>query len=262
MRREFSRTHTVRYDECNCYGYLTPPAFLRYMQDIAAQDAEDARLSGNGYWLVKRTVISFAAPIPAYTKLYLRTYGMGFTRITAQRGYEAHLTDDYQQEPVISSRTLWVYVDARGRPARMPEETAGIWLPDGPLEQEPEPPLPTFPETPPATTQALVRYSDIDLMRHLNNASAVEMLDDAAWEVSVKQGLAPENAQFAILRYEIEYLDSPLFNEELEISTWLEPFPVEGQEFSRFQQITREGKVMLRASSRWLWRPTATKTEY
>ena len=44
MNRQFCLTHTVRYDECNCDGFLTPAAFLRYMQDIAAQDAEDVRL--------------------------------------------------------------------------------------------------------------------------------------------------------------------------------------------------------------------------
>lgn len=261
MRREFSRTHTVRYDECNCYGYLTPTAFLRYMQDIAAQDAENAQLSGNGYWIVKRTLISFAAPVRLSTKLHLRTYGIGFTRITAQRGYDAQLATDLHGEPVISARTLWVYMDARGRPARMPEETARIWLPDGAQEQLPEPPLPAFPEEQSEMTNAFVRFSDIDLMRHMNNAAAVEMLDNAAWEVYLKKGLTPETTQFDMLHYEIEYLDSPLFNEQLEISTWLEPFPEEGQEFLRFQQIIREGKVMVRAHSRWLWRQPATKME-
>ena len=58
MKRQFRQTHIVRYDECNCDGMLTPTAFVRYMQDIAARDAEDAQLSGNGYWVVKRTVIS------------------------------------------------------------------------------------------------------------------------------------------------------------------------------------------------------------
>ncbi len=49
MQRQFCYTHSVRYDECNCDEVLTPPAFVRYMKDIAARDAEDAQLSGNGY---------------------------------------------------------------------------------------------------------------------------------------------------------------------------------------------------------------------
>ena len=254
MKRQFGYTHTVRYDECNCDGVLTPPAFLRYMQDLAARDAEDARLAGNGYWVVKRTVISFAAPVPVHTKLALKTYGLGFTRITAQRGYEACLANLPDAEPVISARTLWVYLDPQGRPTRLPERTAQIWLPDGPAAPQPEVPFPAFPERAPVITSAVVRFSHIDLMRHLNNASVVEMLDDAAWDVYTQSGMTPDTARLEALRYDIEYVDSPLFGERLEIQTWLEPSPAAGQQFTRFQQITREGKVVVRACSHWAWR--------
>jgi len=89
------------------------------MQDIAARDAEKVQLSGDGYWVVKRTVISFAAAVQIHTLLVLKTYGIGFTRITAQRGYEASLADERSNKPLISARTLWVSVDARGRPMRV-----------------------------------------------------------------------------------------------------------------------------------------------
>jgi acyl-CoA thioesterase FadM len=252
MRREFSFTHTVRYDECNCDGLLTPPAFVRYMQELAARDAEDAHLSGDGYWVVKRTMVAFAKPVPVHTELTLKTYGLGFTRITAQRGYEARLTADPQAEPVIAARTLWVYLDAQGRPARLPSETATIWLPDGPLAPQPDAPFPAFPVSEPSRIPALVRFSHVDLMRHLNNAASVELLDNAAWDVYARNGLTPETAKLEILSYDLEYIDSPRFGETLEIQTWLEPLPTSGQEFSRFQQITRAGKTVVRAHSRWL----------
>ncbi len=253
VRRQFCLTHTVRYDECNNHGYLTPTAFVRYMQDLAARDAEDARLSGNGYWVVKRSVITFARPVRIHTQLELKTYGIGFTRITAQRGYEAHLAGENASEPVISARSLWVYIDSRGRPARLPEETAAIWLPDGPLAQQPEVPLPAPPEKAPEVASASVHFSDIDLAGHLNNASAVKMLDDAAWEMYTKGGITPGTAKLDPLHYDIEYADSPLFGENLEIQTWLEPLPVPGQEFSSIQQISRAGKLMIRSHSRWFY---------
>jgi acyl-CoA thioesterase FadM len=200
MNRQFCLVHTVRYDECNGYGVLTPAAFLRYMQDIAARDAEDVQLSGDGYWVVKRTVISFADAVQIHTPLLLKTYGIGFTRITAQRGYEACLAEERSDnKPIISARTLWVYVDARGRPTRLPEGTAQIWLPDGPNLQQPEVPLPACPESPPATTSCVVRFSDIDPMRHLNNAAAVEMLDNAGWEVCGAGGITPETTRLDLL---------------------------------------------------------------
>ncbi len=254
MNRQFCQTHTVRYDECNCHGFLTVAAFLRYMQDLAARDAEDARLSSNGYWVIKRTAITFAARVQIHTPLELKTYGMGFTRITAQRGYEAHLVGEPTDEPVISARTLWVYVDARGRPMRLPEGTAQIWLPDGPRPQHPEAPLPAVPESRPETTACSVRFSDIDLMRHLNNASAVEMLENASWQVCEAGGITPETMQLDLREYKVDYLDSPRFGEQLAIQTWHDPFPSPGQECTRFQQIMREGSVMVRAHSRWLCR--------
>lgn len=253
MNRQFCLTHTVRYDECNCDGLLTPAAFLRYMQDIAAQDAEDAGLEGDGYWIIKRTVISFAKPIPIHSTLALKTYGLGFTRITAQRGYEAHLAKASQDEVLVVARTLWVYVDRNGRPTRLPAQTAQIWQSNNVLAPQPEQPFLPFPEQPPATTSAVVHFSEIDLMRHLNNASAIEILDNAGWEVLTTKQITPAGAKFTILHYDIEYSDSPLFGEELEIQTWFEPFPTPGQEFSRFQQITHAGKTMLRACSRWQW---------
>ncbi len=250
MNREFWQTHTVRYDECNCDGVLTPTAFLRYMQDIAALDAADAHLSGNGYWVVKRSIISFNVPVPVHTKLEMKTYGIGFTRITAQRGYEAYVADTHTS--VISARTLWVYVGAHGRPTRLPEETVRVWLPDGPMSQQSETPQPTFPETLPETTLSRVQFSDIDLMKHLNNAAAVEMLDNASWQVYAKLGILPDTTTLSVLSYDIEYIDSPRFGDQLEIQSWLEPLPSTGQECSRFQQIAREGKVMVKAYSRWL----------
>jgi acyl-CoA thioesterase FadM len=254
MKRYYSYTHTVRYDECNCDGLLTPTTFLRYMQELAARDARDAHLEGGGYWVVKRTVMSFTAPVQVYSTLELKTYGIGFTRITAQRGYEARLVGQSQEEPIISARTLWVYVDARGRPTRLPERTEQIWLPDGHQPQMAEEPLSPVPEGQPARSQALVSFSDIDLMRHLNNASAVEMLDNAAWEIYANNGITPDSAAFDALHYDIEYAESPRFGETLEIHTWLDARPRAGQEFTRLQDITRAGKIMVRARSRWLWR--------
>jgi acyl-CoA thioesterase FadM len=223
------------------------------MQDIAACDAADARLEGQGFWVVKRTVITFAASIPVHTRLELKTFGLGFTRITAQRGYEARLADQPDGEPVIAARTLWVYIDERGRPIRLPERTAQIWLPDEERAPQPEAAFSPLPGGEPEVARAQVAFSDVDLARHLNNAAAVEMLDNAAWTACARGGISPASASFVFRSYDIEYVDSPRFGEELLIQTWFEPFPVAGHEFARVQQITRAGKLMVRARSRWHW---------
>ena len=253
MNRQFCLNHTVRYDECNCDGVLTPVAYLRYMQDIALRDAEDAQLVGGGYWIIKRTMMSFASSIPLHTSLELKTFGIGFSRITALRGYEARQALAPQDEPLASAQTLWVYVNSSGRPIRLPERTAEIWMPDGVLSPQPDQPFPVFPEHQPIITSAEVKFSEIDLMQHLNNAAVVEILDNAGWEALASSDINPATARFTIREYDIEYGDSPRFGEHLEIQNWFEPFPTPGHEFTRFQQMTRGGKTMVRACSRWIW---------
>lgn len=253
MKRQFQHTYTVRYDEADSNGNLTPAAFLRYMQDIAALDARNAQLAGDGYWVVKRTILSFTTPLPMHTELAMKTYGLGFTRITAQRGYEASIAGKGADDPVLSARTLWVYVDGRGRPTRMPPETAQIWLPDGPVAQQAEAAWHALPTSEPERSTYRVRYADIDSMKHMNNAAYVEVLDNAAWEAYYKMSMTPDAITLYALDYDIEYAESARFGEILEVQTWLDPLPSAGKEFTRFQQIKRGETVLVRARSRWFW---------
>lgn len=99
----------------------------------------------------------------------------------------------------------------------------------------------------------MVQFSQIDLMHHLNNASAVELLDNAGWEALAGSEITPVGARFTIRHYDIEYGDSPRFGDRLEVQSWFEPLPEEGQEFTRIQRITRAGKIMIQSRSNWLW---------
>ena len=93
MRREFTLTHVVRgYDECNCFGLLTPAAFLRLLQDISAHDILlDTKLEYDGSLVIRRSIVNFKAPVKKFTRLELKTFGTGFGRVSSQRGYEVRL---------------------------------------------------------------------------------------------------------------------------------------------------------------------------
>ena len=58
--------------------------------------------------------------------------------------------------------------------------------------------------------------------QHLNNASVVEILDNAGWEALTSNEITPANARFTICDYDIEYSDSPRFGEQLEILNWFD----------------------------------------
>jgi acyl-CoA thioesterase FadM len=251
MQRQFRHTYVVRYDDCDCFGFLTPAAFLRYMQDVAGLDAEGVQFTGDGFWIVKRSQIAFAAPVPLHTPLEVTTYALSFARITAQRGYEARIAGNPESEPVVKARTQWVYVDKNGRPKRIPEGSAELWLPDGPQAPLPETPFAPLPERAPEVTTARVRFSDIDFMQHLNNAAAVDLLDNAAWEAHTAVGMTPTSTVMHALSYDIEYVASTLLGEQVEIQSWFDPLPATEQEVTRTQQMTRDGRVIVRAYSRW-----------
>jgi YbgC/YbaW family acyl-CoA thioester hydrolase len=251
MSRQFRHTYTVRYDEADSYGSLTPTAFLRYMQDIAALDTEDAHMNDDGYWIIKRTIVSFRQPVTLLTRLEITTYGMGFTRITAQRGYDARIVGSEDKDPIISARTIWVYVDARGRPARIPARTTEVWFPDGSISPQPDTPWLPFPQDPPEQIVYPVRFSDIDSIGHMNNAAYVETLDNAAWETYRKLDITQENTTINALEYEIEYKGSARLGDQIEIQTWFDPSPATGQDVNRLQLITRAGVELVRARSHW-----------
>ncbi len=258
-------TYEVRYDEVNLYGFVTPTAMLRYLQDIAGLHASRFNAGESGYWVARRTIIEFLAPIAPRATLQVETFSLGLTKVTGLRGYEVRLVGENETEaradPVIKARTLWVYLDARGRPARVPQSFFGTWQPEGPrpLQQE-EAALPALPTNrPPFVATAPVRFSDLDVMSHMNNAAYVELLDNAAWEALAQIGVLPDGgAAYPVpLHYDIEYVASARAAEMLEVHSWFEP--VEGQEsqFERLQQVEREGTVLVRARSRWYWQTSA-----
>ncbi len=235
------------------FGYLTPAAALRYMQDIAGLDSAEAGLPSFGGWLAKRSIVEFLKPVPVRVSLDIETYSLGFTRVTAQRAYDLYIEGLLEAGPLIKGRTLWVYLDERGKLGRIPDLVNNFWLPDGPLAQIVDPPFPSFPTDPPFISTFQVRFSDLDIFAHMNNASYVAMLDDAGWEALSHHGFSPirGSSSFLPLSYDIDYLDSAVTGDKLEIHSWFQPSPAESTEFIRLQKIWRDAKLLVRAVSRW-----------
>ncbi len=262
MDFSFRHTYEVRYDECNLFGWLTPVAVLRYMQDIAALHATKANILEGGNWVARRTVVEFAqTEIPARTLLGFETYPLGFTKVTAQRAYDIHILssdgwpDSPLAEPVVRARTLWVYLDQRGRPARIPASFYDFWepgTPSPPMYQEAD--WPIFPDQPAFKSSRTVLFSDLDIMGHMNNAAYVELLDNLAWQALTKTGIRPDREQGypSALYYDIEYQESAQAGDLLEVSCWFKPGETPG-EFARLEKVTRDGKAVLRSHSRWRW---------
>jgi acyl-CoA thioesterase FadM len=243
----FIRSYQVRYDECNFFGFLTPAATVRFLQDIAVRHYSSANLNNGGDWITRRTVLDFHSSIPAYASLDLETFVGGTSKVTSQRKYELRQENG---TPVVTGYTLWVYLGANGRPTRVPANFLEYFWPGGTTPMPEGAEWPAWPERPPALYRHRVHFSDLDIQAHMNNAAYLDLLDNAGWEA--EPAGAPEGKVLIPLHYDLEYLDYALLGHELEVQTWLEPWP-DGT-FERLQQISREGRPVAKARSQWEWK--------
>ncbi len=258
MERRFRQKYNVRFDEVDVFGFVTPAALLRYLQDIAGLDASEVEIIEGGVWVARRTVLEFNAPILPRASLEIETYPLGFTKVTAQRGYSVWPAGAVGQAaaPLVKARTLWVFLDGRGRPQRLPANYYRFWTDTEPRSPQEEAAWPGYPERPAISTTAAVRFSDLDVMQHMNNAAYVELLDNAGWESFKQLDITPDNAQGnpVPLHYDIEYLTSAKAGDLLKVNTWFSPLPgPENNCFERLQQIQRDNTNIIRARSRWQW---------
>jgi acyl-CoA thioesterase FadM len=162
----------------------------------------------------------------------------------------------------VIARTLWVFLNERGRPARIPATYQQFWELSGgsPLQEEAE--WPAYPAREPFTTNAPVRFSDLDVMSHMNNTAYVELLDNAGWEAFASIGLLPDSGLGypAPLYYDIEYLESAKAGETLQVHSWFEPVAGAPGQWERLQRVERGGTALVRARSRWQWEQQAEPT--
>lgn len=244
----YKKFYQARYDECSLFGFLTPAATVRYLQDIAVLHYNSANLDEGGNWIARRTIVDFHQAIPAYSNLELNTFVGGSSKVTSQRNYELRLENG---GPVVTGRTTWVYLGPNGRPARIPASFIAYFWPDGPVPIAEDPDWPAWPDHPATISRQQVRFSDLDILAHMNNAAYVDLLDNAGWDAQVEAGLLP-SGRLLPLHYDIEYLESVQLGQELEVQTWLET--LHSGEVERLQQVNREGRLIARARSRWQWR--------
>jgi acyl-CoA thioester hydrolase len=233
MPHTYTRTFRVRYYECDAYGHLNSINYLRYMQETAFDASADAGYdlqryeAMNRYWLVHETTIEYLLPLYYNQEVEVKTWIADFRRASSRRAYEFRLA----QTNNLCARafTDWVFLDATTQqPTGIPDTLINDFYPEGkpgvfPRRQ----PFPILPE-PPAEVFSIrrrVSWQDIDSMRHINNAVYMTYASECGFQAIAAFGWPLERmiqTGFAIVirRCQIQYLQSGLLDEELEISTW------------------------------------------
>jgi acyl-ACP thioesterase len=194
--RTFAGSRRVRLGDCSPGGRLRLDATARYLQDLSDDDTRDAGLI-QSTWVVRRAVID-VLQFPTYLEpLEMLTWCSGLGSRWAERRVDVDVARSGGSGGSIRSATLWVHLDGESlRPAPpgatfeqiFAPSTAGrtvssrltLGAPPDDLELTPWP----------------VRFTDFDVMDHVNNAIAF---------VLVEEVLAARRDLRAPLRVEVEY---------------------------------------------------------
>lgn len=191
--RVFEGARRVRLGDVSPAGRLRLDAAVRYLQDLSTDDTTDVDLPDAEAWVVRKTTLAVHR-FPRYLEaLELATWCSG----TGSHWAERRISMRGAHGGHVEAATIWVHLDlGSGRPSRIPDGfeerygeasggrkvTARLVHP-GPSGQLPSTPWP-------------VRFTDFDVLDHVNNA--------AYWE-AVEEVRAAAGGWDAPLRVELEH---------------------------------------------------------
>ncbi|MET0901713.1 MAG: acyl-ACP thioesterase domain-containing protein [Acidimicrobiales bacterium] len=206
--RLFEGQRRVRLADVSPAGRLRLDAAARFLQDLSADDTADAALDDAEAWVVRKTVIDVIA-FPRYLEpLALATWCSG----TGSHWAERRISIQGDRGGAIEAATTWVHIDmATGRPSRIPAgfdevygEAHGGRRVKARLDHRdpPDAELDGFPWP--------LRFSDFDVLGHVNNA--------ACWQV-VEQALSERRDLRAPLTAEVQHRTAIERNTTVDVRT-------------------------------------------
>ncbi len=177
--RVFEGARRVRLADVSPAGRLRLDATARFLQDLSADDTADSALPDAEAWVVRKTIIE-ATAFPRYLEpLALATWCSG----TGSHWAERRISIVGEQGGAIEAATTWVHFDvASGRPSRIPDgfdeiygEAAGGRKVKARLDHpDPAGELAGFPWP--------LRFTDFDVLGHVNNAACWQIVEEALAE--------------------------------------------------------------------------------
>jgi acyl-ACP thioesterase len=215
----FVAGYRVRFDEAGPDGRIRTSALLRYAQDVAWRHSEDLGFDRVWYtqrgrwWVVRSVDLAVLAPISMGRTLRISTAVIGHRRIWARRLSECRLADGTLAATVT---TDWVILDDRGRLVRIPDDFGLSFsnpvLPGDIIRVE-------QPDTPAAATHLSfrVRPQDLDPMRHVNNATYLDWIEEALAALGIQPALAALPR-----RCRLEYRASAAPGDDVSMAAWLD----------------------------------------
>lgn len=266
MENSYSRPFRVRWQECGAYGIVDPIHYIYFMQEtFMAHAAEHGYTTGSELkkgrvWVIRETEIEYLRPIHYGNTVRVSMRIGELRRTSVTRFYEFNI--ETTEELVARSRSEFVCVDVETqRPIAIPEDVITEFFPAG----IPDKPLPRnrFPRTPhPAHNvfqmRKKVEFRDLDMLRHVNNATYLSYMITAEIEATVMGGLpwklVMDSNESNVSRWSrVLYQGQAKIEDELEITTHFSD--IGRSSAVAHDSIVRvsDGAPIALGHTRWVW---------
>jgi acyl-ACP thioesterase len=211
--RTLTAARRVRLSDADARGRLRLDAVARYLQDVATDDVIETNWgSPDHFWLVRRTLVRVIRPISLEEVVELTTWASGAGSSSASR--RTTLAGD--RGGLIEAESIWVHLGRELRPERFGGDFYEVYGPStNGRKITPRLELPDPPATAECSSWTL-RFCDLDVLGHLNNAAYWEAIEEAA----ARNGVSLAHSLEAVLEFrqpidledEVELLYSPREN--------------------------------------------------
>jgi YbgC/YbaW family acyl-CoA thioester hydrolase len=260
MSKIFTRTFRVRWAELDPSGTVNPANYLRYLietawdwGDAVGLGVNDSQALGRS-WLIRETEIRFLRPLCHNEVFDFTIWLANWQRVRGTRCFELKLKES--GELIAQGTQQIVCMDAKtGRPASLPEDAINRFRLEDPrvLPSERFPKITAVENS--YVTQRQVELMDLDVYKHVNNATYVNYAEEAITQDFSSRGWSPTKlaeANLAIVtrRVHIQYLSIASWGETLNISTHLSAVHDTGA--SHYVGITRpDGSLVTECILDW-----------
>jgi acyl-ACP thioesterase len=177
--RRFSHSRRVRLADTAPDGGLRVDGLARYLQDVATDDWADAGFDPAEVWVVRRTAIRVAEG-GRWPRLGERVHLVTWCGGTGGAWAERRTDLEGDGGILVETVALWVPLDAGGRPMRLGPRFHEVYgQAGGGRRISPRVPVPPLPDGG-SDSAWEVRYADLDIVGHVNNAAAWAAVAEAA----------------------------------------------------------------------------------
>ena len=262
----YTRPFRVRWQECDASGIVNTVNYMYYMQETAMAHSVELGYTAERWldkgivWVIRETEVEYINPL-RYGDTVEVSMRMGDLRKTsAARFFEFRLSGE--QGMLAKARSEWVGIGLDSmRPMPIPDDVIADFFTE-PAASKPSP-RKRFPKgpSPPERlfrSQKTVEWRDLDLQRHVNNATYLSYLETASLEATESVGLSfqslLERNIGAVNQWShVLYQGQAAVSDELEITVFVSDVGKASYLAHYAINRLRDGAVLTRGHTRWVW---------